>query len=140
MKSAIVIVLVSLLGAVSADTAPMQPSNKYEVTGIQDAAAAEKFFGDLQAAVAKDDRSKVASMINYPLFVQISGRKVKLQKSADVLKQYDVVFNHRVKEAVAQQKVEELFVNWQGVMIGNGEIWFNQLSNSKKVRITAINN
>jgi hypothetical protein len=140
MKVTLVSILGFFLCATASHTALAQQPNKYEVAGIDDAAEAEKFFRDLQEAVAKDDHGRVAAMIHYPITVRISGRKVKVQKSGDLLKQYTLVLNRRVKQAVAQQKVDDLFVNWQGVMIGNGAIWFNQLNNSKELRITAINN
>jgi hypothetical protein len=49
-----------------------------------------------------------------------------------------------VKGAVAKQTYATLFANWQGVSIGDGEIWFsgicsNEACKQQTVRITAIN-
>ena|SRR5258708_3931651 len=117
-----------------------QKVNKYEVAGIDDAAAVEKFFHNLQEAMARGDRVRIASMVSYPITVMIAGRKVRLRNRAEFLRRYNVAINLRVKHAVAGQNVENLFVNYQGVMIGDGEIWFNQPSRSKLIKIIAINN
>jgi 4-hydroxy-L-threonine phosphate dehydrogenase PdxA len=85
MQAVTISILALLLGASSSNTTLTQQPNKYEVAGIHDAAAAETFFLDLQEAVAKDDRGKVAAMIHYPITVQIAGLKVKLQRSPDLL-------------------------------------------------------
>ncbi len=79
-------------------------------------------------------------MVSYPITVMIAGRKVKLRNRADFLRRYNLAINQRVKHAIAGQRAEDLFVNYQGVMIGDGEIWFNQLSRSKLIKIIAINN
>ena len=140
MKVVIALLLGLCLSALPARASLTQQSNKYEVAGIDDAAVAEKFFRNLQEAVAKDDRAKVASMISYPITVMIGGRKVKLRRRADLLRRYNFVVNRKVRRAVAKQKAEDLFVNWQGVMIGDGEIWFNQLYGTKLIKVIAINN
>ncbi len=43
-----------------------------------------------------------------------------------------------MKDAIAAQTYETLFANWQGVMIGNGELWFSGVE-PPVVRIIAIN-
>ena len=126
-----------------ADAAPLLrlQTNKYAVAGITDAAAAERFLRALQQAVAKNDRNKVAAFLDYPITVNGAGYRIALRRPADLLKRYDAVFNRKVKSALASQRAERLFVNDQGVMIGSGEIWFNQMGSGRKAsfKITAIN-
>ena len=140
MIARIVLLVLLLLGVGAPGRIRAQPSNKYEVAGITDAAAAERFFRDLQRAVTRNERGKVAGMVDYPLRVTIAGRKRTLNKKTDLLRRYDLVFNREVRQALARQKARELFVNWRGVMIGSGEIWFSLRPHGKAFRITAINN
>ncbi|OLE54511.1 MAG: hypothetical protein AUG51_07955 [Acidobacteria bacterium 13_1_20CM_3_53_8] len=138
LKIILALLIVLSIGIVSVSSA--QQTGRYEVAGIDNAAAAESFFYKLQRAVAEDNRAKVASMIDYPIFVRVAGRRIRLRRKVDLLGRYNLVFNHGVRQALARQRVSELFVNWQGVMIGDGEIWFNQMPNSSAFKITAINN
>lgn len=117
-----------------------QQTGKYSVAGIENDAAVESFLHDLQEAVSKNERAKVASIIAYPIKVRVGRHREIIRKKSDLLKRYDSVFNQKVKEALGKQKVSDLFVNSQGVMVGDGEIWFNQMAGSKNIRIVAINN
>jgi hypothetical protein len=125
--------------------AEARPANdKYNAAGITDAAAADKFFTSLQRAVALNQKSKVALMVSFPLRVRAGGGHMTLKHPSALLRHYNVVFNRKVKRALATQRSANLFSNWQGVMIGRGEIWFNQMPGKPDkpavFKITAINN
>jgi hypothetical protein len=139
-KAKVVFLLILVCGLFAPYAVQAQQSNKYAVAGIDDATEAEKFFLHLQTIVAKDDRQAVADAINYPITVKVKGRRVKLRSKAELLRQYAAVFNQQVKQALAKQQAGDLFVNYQGVMIGRGEIWFNQLPDRQVLKIIAINN
>jgi hypothetical protein len=46
---------------------------------------------------------------------------------------YARVFTPEVKAAVAAAKADDLFSRDQGVMIGNGEVWMNEVHGSMKI-------
>ncbi|MGF9907781.1 hypothetical protein [Brevibacillus porteri] len=104
-------------------------SNRYEVAGITNAGAFEAFFGKLQEAVKKNDKTEVAKHIRYPLRVNKDGKSHFIRDEQQFLEEYDRIMTEKVKEAFLQQKVTDAFVNDQGVMVGNGEMWLGQFSN-----------
>ena len=80
--------------------------------------------------MAANDRNKVADSILYPLRVngwidEVSGKGAKQFNRQEVMGNYDEIFSDQVKEAFARQKTADLFVNWQGVMVGKGEAWLS---------------
>jgi hypothetical protein len=79
------------------------------------------FLADLQQAVGDDDQQAVSEMIQYPLRTT----HMTIKTPAQFLRNYDAIFNDGVKAAVASQSADNLFYRDQGVMIGNGEIWFD---------------
>ena len=79
------------------------------------------FLASLQQAVGDDDQEAVSEMIQYPL--RTTHMTIKTPKQ--FLRNYDAIFNDAVKAAVADQTADSLFYRDQGVMIGNGEIWFD---------------
>lgn len=97
------------------------------------------FFDALKKAVAADDKTSVAAMIDYPFQARINGKAVKLRDAAHFIADYDKIVTHKIKQAVAAQTYETLFANWQGVMIGDGEVWFSGVGEKNLVKITAIN-
>jgi hypothetical protein len=127
-------------GARAQQTPAAKEANKFYVAGFDRDEDAINFFRKLQAAVAANDRARVASMIDYPVNVSIGSRRVRLRRKADLLRRYEAVFNRNVKDALAQQQASELSPSWRGVMIGNGQIWFAPLGDGKSVKIVAINN
>lgn len=100
------------------------------------------FFARLQTAVASGDKATVAGLVDYPFQARIGGKAVKIKDAAHFSADYDKVITAKVKAAVAKQTYATLFANWQGVMIGDGEIWFSGVgkdANHMAVKITAIN-
>ena len=106
-----------------------------------DVKAAERFLAELQKAVASNDRRKVSRMILYPLRTRVARRRVVLRGPRDFLRHYDALFNRHVKGILAAHRPgDELFRNWQGFMLGRGELWFEQLADTGEVKLIAINN
>lgn len=83
------------------------------------------FFQELKDAVIGDDRKKVAGLVHYPLNVFVGRRRMVVRSSAELLKRYREVFNDNVVRAMKAQEPDTLFANWQGVMVGDGQIWFS---------------
>lgn len=104
----------------------------------------EQFFTKLKKAVAEGGKETVASMIDYPFQARIKGKAVKIRDQKQFVADYDQIITSKVKDAVAKQTYATLIANWQGVMIGDGEIWFSGICNDatcnkSTIRITAIN-
>ena len=130
------------VGLAGAQTAAEVNSNLNSLFG--DHKPYEEFFAKLKKAVADGDKETVASMIDYPFQARLKGKAVKIRDQKHFVADYDQVVTAKVKDAVAKQTYPTLFANWQGVMIGDGEVWFNGIcsDNSCKqqtVRIIAIN-
>ena len=102
------------------------------------------FFDKLKKAVAENDKQTVASMVEYPFKARINGKSVTIRDAAHFVADYDKVITPKVKEAVSKQTYPNLFANWQGVMIGDGEVWYsgicsNDACEHQTVRIIAVN-
>ncbi len=97
------------------------------------------FFENLKKAVAAGDKSAVAGMIDYPFHARISGKALKIRDAAHFVAEYDRIITVKVKTALQAQTYETLSANWQGVMVGDGEVWFSGVGDADVIRITAIN-
>ena len=117
-----------------ATAGPVLADNPYANAGISDPAHVTQFVARLKQAVAADDRAAVAAMVNYPLTVNSSGgRSMTYRNAAALSASYARVFTPEVKAAVAAAKADDLFSRDQGVMIGNSEIWMNEIRGSMKI-------
>jgi len=109
-----------------------------DVFGPDEARKAREFLSELKAAVKQDDRQKIASMISYPLQVFGKTQKRSIQSRDEFLRGYEDVFSSNVKAALDRQTPNCLFGNWQGVMVGNGEFWYREIT-GKGYQIVTIN-
>ncbi|MCW8060438.1 hypothetical protein [Agrobacterium tumefaciens] len=99
----------------------------------------QQFFEKLQKAIATSDKQAVASMVDYPFRARIAGKAIKINDAAHFLADYDKIITAKVKQAILKQTYPTLFANWQGVSIGDGEVWFSGVGDGNTIRITAIN-
>ncbi|WP_163268858.1 hypothetical protein [Chelativorans alearense] len=135
---------ISLVGATVAGAQSAKEMNQ-TLDGLFGAHAPyQAFFEKLKKAVAENDKQAVASMVEYPFKARINDKAVTIKDAAHFETDYDKVFTAKVKEAVSKQAYATLFANWQGVMIGDGEVWFNGICNDdacerQTVRIIAVN-
>lgn len=97
------------------------------------------FFDALKKAVSEGDKAAVAAMVDYPFQARIGGKSVKIRDAAHFVADYDKVVTAKVKSALHAQSYDSLFANWQGVMVGDGEIWFSGVGDANEIKITAIN-
>lgn len=92
---------------------------------LGDADQYEKVFNDLQRGIAADDRAAVAALLRYPVRVTVAGKDQKLADAAAFQREYDKIVTPALKALIAEQRFDTLFVNQQGVMLGQGEVWIN---------------
>jgi hypothetical protein len=83
------------------------------------------FIRELQKAVAADDKKWMADHLHLP--VRYFGKTAQIIRSKDwFLKHYATVIGPELKANVLAQDPEKYFMNYQGLMVGEGShnIWF----------------
>jgi len=80
---------------------------------------------DLQAAVAAGDAEKVASLARYPFSVDIGGKATVLRTEREFAARYPEFMAPDIARAIVETKYADLFVNYKGVMFGDGQAWLN---------------
>ena len=107
--------------------------------------AYRRFLSSLQSAVRADNRRAVANLASLPLRVNFDGGAWTYRDRQSIERDFDRIFTPRVKQAILSQRADRLFTNYQGAMIGDGQVWFDQTclndscSPAGPVRIKAIN-
>lgn len=86
-------------------------------------------INSFQAAVKAHDTTAVAAAVRYPIGVEINGKATTIKSASDFTKNYDAIMTKEITDAVINQNLDDLFVNWKGVMFGNGQIWINGICN-----------
>ncbi|HIE4565352.1 TPA: hypothetical protein ACXNIY_003463 [Stenotrophomonas maltophilia] len=102
--------------------APPEDARARIETLLGDAAQYEKVFNAFKIAVVGGDRAAVVEEVRFPL--NIAGEK-KITGPGEFQRNYEKIITPAVVKAVSEQDFGKVFVNQQGVMIGDGQVWLN---------------
>ncbi len=116
---ATVLLLTTPAGAQTADDV-----NGSIETVLGDHTKYEAAFAALQAAVTEGDAEAVSALVAYPIILKVGDRQ-EIATPEDFVAAYDAIMTDEIYAAITEQTYESLFVNDQGIMFGNGEVWIS---------------
>lgn len=129
--------------ATNLSPAPLTPQERKVAeqlasVGIDNPQSTKAFLAQLRSAADNKDQQAIVNLVSYPFSTYDAGALLKTYQSSDeLLNDFDQVVTPPVLEAMSKADYSTLFANYQGMMIGNGELWVNQIDSDLK--ITAIN-
>jgi hypothetical protein len=110
-----------------------------------DPEAVAQYLKDLKAIVARGDRAAACALVRYPITIGAPKATKTIANAPSCEKNYERIFTPRVIDAIGKQQFADLFVNYQGVMIGRGEVWFGGICDNDEctgrvdIKIKTIN-
>ena len=99
-------------------------TQRYAPAGAQDDALIHRSALAFWQAVKRGDKKAVAGMVAYPIKVQLPTGPQRLRSAAELVANYDAIFSPRYRDAIAAAMPRNMFVRDQGIMLGQGEVWF----------------
>lgn len=129
------------LGLGGDDPAPRR--DRFAIAGLEEAQV-RTALAALQRALTAEDADAVAALVSFPL--RVGGRRVRTPQ--EMARDYAAIWTPSLQRLVMAQRVEDLFVNVQGVMLGNGALWLGGVCASgspagtcrdPQVRVIAVN-
>ena len=123
--ASLIVLICVLVSPVLAQNTPADPKNIDQSidTLLGDHTKVRRLVTDLQQAVAKHDAAAVAALVHYPIKVKLHGKPTYLNNPKAFIKNYDHIITPDIVAVIQNQKYEDLFVNYQGAMFGEGEVW-----------------
>jgi hypothetical protein len=109
----------------SANPGIMTEADRYDVAGAKDAALIETNAQSFWQAVTSNQPDKAAALVSYPLAYTESGRRTLVHTPADFEKKFPVIFTPAYVAQLKSITPKAMFANWQGIMLGSGQVWFN---------------
>ncbi|NQU19348.1 hypothetical protein HQ550_04250 [bacterium] len=140
-RQLIVVCVIGILIALSGcnnthSQSDFEGKNRYWVGGFSNDKVVENFARQFKDAVIKQDRKRVASMINYPLQLMSNGKMIK--NSKDFIANYDYIIDKNAYQEITNSHTSDMFSNYQGVMLGDGVAWFG--GNDSEPLVKAVGN
>jgi hypothetical protein len=115
-------------------------------TNIGDPAKLHEVMATLQQAARNHDAAAVAALVSYPITIDPhTPHAVTIRTPQAFIARYDQIVTPQIAQVIENQKYEDIFVNGQGAMLGDGEVWISGIckdSSCKQVdiRIRTIQN
>jgi hypothetical protein len=109
-------------GRVVAQAAPADLNKSIDML-LGDHVKVQHLLADLQQSVANHNAAGVAALVHYPIKVNPGKRPFLVKSPKAFVADYDRIITLDISEAILKQKYDALFVNSQGAMLGEGEVW-----------------
>ncbi len=120
-------------------------NQNWQIAGVTKTQAV-LFLKTLQKYAKTNNRKAIANLVRYPLRHPRRHREIlnvhdPIKGPNEFLQQYNQIMTKKVLNAIKYQKPNKLFTNYQGVMIGSGEVWFTEVGSNwtRSIKIIAIN-
>ena len=86
----------------------------------------------------------ILPFIEYPFTARSAAGNIVIRSTKDMRRMFSRIFTARVRSAILAQNLDDAFSNYQGVMIGNGQVWIaevcrDQQCTDKKYVIRTVN-
>ena len=99
----------------------------------------------IQEALADGDVAGIAGYIPFGEPIKVNGEDMVIADEAELTDRFDELFNDKVVTAVVGQDYGSLFVNQDGIVFGEGELWLSGICvdgacEDVFINIVAINN
>ena len=98
------------------------------------------FLLEIQDSLRTDNKEKLASLVYYPITIYgFEGNNDKeIQNSDEFIANYEKIVTPEWKDIILSQDPAKLFINWQGVMVSRGELWFGALCLDQSCKETKL--
>lgn len=77
-------------------------------------------------------------MVSYPLRSNRNGKSTVIKTKADLLANYDTVFDGGTRCAIKAASIADVWGNWRGFTVGAGVLWWDRIIPSSAPRNGAI--
>ena len=84
-------------------------------------------FDAIQQAVAEGDATAFADWVSYPIEVVADGEPMVIGDAAQFADYYEAIVTPEIAQAVENQSFNELFINSEGAMFGDGQVWMSEV-------------
>jgi len=124
------------------------PSSEFveqlKVAGL-DVLETRQFLDTLKAKIAQGDGPGVCALVSFPLDTGSKRPGQKIGNEASCRRMYERIFTAPVREAINKQRLEDLAASSNGVMVGDGEVWFAVICadpqcQHRAIKIISLNN
>jgi len=100
---------------------------KHSIAGFESESELKPFYLKVKGAILSKDYHAIATMLQFPTSLYVDGIPTRVISKDEFIKNGEKIINKRILRAVYCSTYETLWSNYSGVMLGQGELWFNKI-------------
>jgi hypothetical protein len=104
----------------------------------------ENFVKRIKKSILENDKDWIANHVSYPIKVTVLKRRITIKNKQQLITNFDNIFYKGYRNKIKLCSPYNLFNNYQGAMLGLGEIWINNSPEARErkfdYKIISINN
>ncbi|QYK11466.1 hypothetical protein K0I63_11765 [Shewanella rhizosphaerae] len=104
---------------------------KHYVAGFDTELEVRTFLSKIRESVLTGNYEKIASLMSFPTRLYV-GDELKVVSKEEFIRFGNQIINERIFRAVYCSSYENLKSNYQGIMIGSGEIWITKIKDKEE--------
>jgi uncharacterized protein (TIGR03382 family) len=108
-------------------------STVVDAWGQEAGVRAQSFLAELKHIVKANDKAAFAALVRYPIQVSVGAKSSDILTSSSFIRRYRSIVTPALRQVILAQDPKCLFANGQGVMIGHGQVWFQQEGRTAKI-------
>ena len=139
---ALLFIFVFSIPSISAEKENHKICNNFKGTGL-DETVAQNFLDELKNMVEKEEYSKLAKKIKFPIKAKIDGKRISFKNEEVFLVFASKIFTKDYKNKILNSKPEDRVCRDSGVGLNHGAIWFmapNWHEKPNEIRVIHFNN
>jgi len=114
------VIIVILVGGIFLNSTVEFTDNDYSPAGITNNQSFETFYMSLYDDIDTMNQTQIAYSLNYPLKLTIDGEERYIQDRKETYDNMYAIISKEVKKAMKEQKLEEVKIQSNGVVVGDG--------------------
>ena len=130
------ILLATAIGLLACGPAAAQPRKARNACALigYDAERVTVVLQALKEAANSMTPDPIEPYIEYPFTARSATGNIVIRSIKDLRRVFPRVFTERVRSAILAQNLDDAFSNYQGVMIGNGQVWIAEICRDRECR------
>lgn len=126
-----------------------QNENLFRAAGFLDDKRFINHYNKFKSLVHHNNKYLLAKFLqdSYPFKVAVDDSKSKtkrisynIRNQQDFLKVYAKLFDQRMRTIIVSQDLKDLTVNYKGIMLKNGQVWWFYNRKTDRLRVTSMAN
>jgi hypothetical protein len=99
--------------------------HRYRIAGADDDKKINQNALIIWRAIQTSSAEQIANLVEYPISISIGNKEMTIASESEFIGHFNAIITEKLKNKLSLAFPHNMFVRYDGIMIGDGEIWLN---------------